>query len=496
MKSNYYVNSFAWTTIAKVLNALLNFISIPLLIKYFGVENYGILSLAIASNAYMHLLDLGINTGAIKFYAQWKIDGKYDLRERVVRTSITFYSIIALINSLILLGLAFWGNNLFNITPEQFNMLRVCFIILVVFSFANWLTTVFNQLIIAEKEMAYTQKILCIQYIAKFLLIFVAIYTGMSLFVYFLCFTCIVAFILIPYVYFCKKNKYIESLKPLFCWGDFKIVFNYSLAIFLLSIFQITATQSRPIILAAMADNAASVVAEYKIVEVFAVFLLSLGSSISPILLPKSSECIVKNDLVGVKKIAYEGTKLTTILAHVICIPILLCSNEILSLYVGPEYTRLSIWLALWCVTLIIQIHSTPGNSLILAKGKLKSIIYVSAFACLLSIGINCSLCNVFGVGSAVIGYFVYVAIVISSYYIFYYKKVLSTDRLKYFMSFLRPSIASVVAVLLVYFQPFHFDHYLTSAIYKTSLYFILFFGLLLLFRIFKISELRAFLKK
>ena len=75
MGSNYYFSSFFWSTLAKILNAILGFISIPLLLGYYGKADYGILSIATACNGYMSLLDLGMNTGAVKFYSQWKAEG-------------------------------------------------------------------------------------------------------------------------------------------------------------------------------------------------------------------------------------------------------------------------------------------------------------------------------------------------------------------------------------------------------------------------------------
>ena len=100
---NYYVSSFAWSTISKILNAILGFISVPLLLGYYGKTEYGLLSIATACNGYMHLLDLGMNTGAVKFYSQWKTEDKIDKIYKVARTNISFYLAIASINILLLI---------------------------------------------------------------------------------------------------------------------------------------------------------------------------------------------------------------------------------------------------------------------------------------------------------------------------------------------------------------------------------------------------------
>ena len=99
-KNNYYLSSFFWTTLSKILNAFWGVVSIPLLLGVYGKSDYGILAVATACNGYMHLLDLGMNTGAVRFYSQWKALRNFDTIYKVARTNITFYLIIAIINSL------------------------------------------------------------------------------------------------------------------------------------------------------------------------------------------------------------------------------------------------------------------------------------------------------------------------------------------------------------------------------------------------------------
>ena len=94
--NKYFLSSFFWSTLSKVLNAVFGFVSVPLLLGYFGKADYGLLSIATACNGYMHLMDLGMNTGAIKFFSQWEAEGRRDLIFRVSRTNVTFYFIISL----------------------------------------------------------------------------------------------------------------------------------------------------------------------------------------------------------------------------------------------------------------------------------------------------------------------------------------------------------------------------------------------------------------
>ena len=86
MKDNYYVSSLFWSTLSRILNAVLGFITVPLLLGYYGKAEYGLLSIATACNGYMHLLDLGMNTGAVKFYSQWKAEGDLGLHVQILHS--------------------------------------------------------------------------------------------------------------------------------------------------------------------------------------------------------------------------------------------------------------------------------------------------------------------------------------------------------------------------------------------------------------------------
>ncbi len=448
--ARYFISSFYWVTITKILDACIKFLTIPLLLRYFGKENYGLLTLALATNAYMRLLDMGMNTGGVKFFSQWLAIGKYNLINRVARTNITFYLTIGLINSIILISLGLWGANLFKITQEQISTFQSLLFILAAFSIINWVTFVFNQLLVANEKIAFTQKILTLKSIGNFIIIITTIYFNWSLVQYFTAYLFIGALVILPYYYLCKKTKLIRSILPGFYWKDFSIVFKYGTSILALSIFQFTSTQSRPLILGIFSTVGVGILTEYRIIEVFPAFIISIGGMLTSILLPKTSKAIQNNDRANVEKIAYEGTIYTSILVSFLCFPIMLNAGELITLYVGAEYSHLTKWLVLWVLTLTLFLHNTPVSSLVLATGKIRMLVYSSAFACILSIIINAMLTNNYGVGSAVLGYLVYIIIQMSFYYFYFNNKVLKLKSLKIFTSFIMPTALGYGVLLLV----------------------------------------------
>ena len=197
---SYFFSSFFWSTLSRILNAIFGFVSVPLLLGYFGKAEYGILSIATACNGYMHLMDLGMNTGAIKFFAQWEAEGKRDMVYKVSRTNTTFYLIISVINIIGLFALAFWGENLFSVTHEQFATLRYCFLILALFSCISWVTTVYTQLLTAYKKIAFTQQVQCVLIILRGVLLVSVFLCNLNLIQYFFYMT------MIPFINYLKPG--------------------------------------------------------------------------------------------------------------------------------------------------------------------------------------------------------------------------------------------------------------------------------------------------
>lgn len=458
LRNNYYVSSFFWSTFQKVLNAVIGFISVPLLLGYFGKLDYGILGIATACNSYMHLLDLGMDTGAVKFYSQWLQQGDKGRIYRVARTNMTFYGIIALVNMAGLVALALWGESLFSVTHDQFLLLRTCLVIIATFSLFSWGATTFNQLLIADMQMAFTMQVQSVLAVLKGLLIGLVFLFHLTLVQYFFLLTAIMAMLVVPYAFKCKRLGMIDTLRPAFYWSDFKVVILFSLSIFALSLFQMTATQSRPIILSIFADDGAGVVAEFRIIEVIPLLIIMISGTFSGIFLPKTSSYVAKNDKVALKAFAYKWTGYTSIIVNMLVIPFILCAKEILSAYVGKEYDYLSIWLILWCLTVLIQMHTTPGNALVLAYGRTKLLVITTAIACIASIIINACLVKSYGVGSSIISYLLYVLIVIGLYYVVYYKRLLELSRRKLFFIFLKPTLLSFFIMLIVNWFPLNIE--------------------------------------
>ena len=481
--SRYIAKSFIWGASSMLLDAVIKFVSIPILLNYLGKDNYGLITLAYSINAYLQLLDMGINTGAVKYFSEWIQQKKMDVLDSVARTSITFYSIIGLINALVLIIVSIWGISAFSLSPEQIIIFRKMLLILSLFAVINWSTSVFNQLLTANESISIVQQLNILRSVLSLGLIFLTIHWKLDIIQYFLYTIILNSIIIIPYYIKTKKDKLIKSFLPAFDWKNFSIIFKYSLAIISMGIFQITASRSRPIILSIYSDKGMGIIADYKVMETITLFIISIGGMFSSIFLPKTAKMLADNDRTAINNFAYNGTLYTSIIVVYLCIPFALCSSELLEVYLGESYTNLAPWLNLWIFTILGFLHSTPVHSIILSVGKTRPIVFCTAFSCIVSIIINIFLCKQLGVGSAIIGYSAYILIQMSFYYL-YFHEVIGLNSWKIFKAFFKPTFLGVLSYLIIWAFKIPISSPFIRAVVKCCLWAVTYSGCLLLFRL------------
>lgn len=490
--SKYVAKSFGWSVVARIINSLIQFVTVPLLLKYFGRDNFGLITLAISVNAYLSILEMGVNIGGVKYYSEWIGKRSFEILDSVARTSITFYGIIGIFNSVILIIVSFWGMHLFHISSEQSFVLRNLFLILALFSVLNWITSVFNQLLTANEEIYFIQQLNIGKNILLLLLIGLTLKFHFKLIEYFTLFTLINSLVILPLYLKTKKQLLIKSLIPAFDWENFRTIFKYSLAIIAMAIFQMSASQLRPVVLSIFSTNGIGILSDYRIMETISMFIVSIGGVFTSIFLPKTSKLVIENDPARIEHFAYTATLYISILCISLAMPFILCGKEILILYVGSNYSHLNLWLIIWIITILFSLHNSPVASLVLATGKTRILVYSSAIASIVSLFINAVFCKSLEAGSAVLGYAVYMIIQMSFSYFYFNNKVLKLKSWKVFKSFIIPALLGSVALLTVWLMNIQLSNMLLQVILKSVIWFILFCGLLVSSKVFSIQKLRT----
>ena len=151
-------NGMLWSVVVNLVTAVYGFVVTPLLIKYFGRSEYGLIALATSINAYMQLMDMGFSSTNVRFFSNWLTKGDTDRVKKLLQTCTVFYGIVGVINAAVLITLSFFTSDIFNVAVEQGNVLREMLWVLSGVAIINWLTSSYGQLISATENVAWVQK--------------------------------------------------------------------------------------------------------------------------------------------------------------------------------------------------------------------------------------------------------------------------------------------------------------------------------------------------
>lgn len=491
----YFKSSVVWVVGSKIIDALIRFFAIPILIGLYGKNQYGVLVLVMSINAYAQFLDMGINTGAVNYYSRWIAEKKYQYLERVARTSITFYMGIGLINTVLILCLYFFGDTVFGLSKDNFYLFKKLILYLIPFGVMSWVSMVFIQLLISDRNIKYVHKIKIYSAVFHLLIIYVVHRYEYSIYCYYAFFLVSSVFVIFPLYIKCNSSGLLGSIRPALYFSDFSIVLKYSVSIFLMGFFQFIATKSRPLVLSAFSTGDSAILADYNVVEAFPLFIVSICSMMISIMMPKTSKAVYENNKVEIDRIAYEGTKYSTVLVSLLCFPVMINAVDIIIVYVGGQYVHLYQWLIVWLIVLLLFLHNTPIASLVLSTGKTRVLVFSSAFASFFSIIINAGLVDRYGVGAAVIGYGLYIVIQMLVYYLYYIGVVLKLSSKKVFYSFFLCSFPALLPLPIVYLLGNYFESIYLRIFIKSFLWFIVYFALLVYFDVVDLSFLKRSLK-
>lgn len=441
----------AWGILAKILDAAAKFVTIPLLVGYYGKVDYGLIALAFSLNAYLRLMDLGMNVGSVRFFSMWVAKEEWEKIQNVSRSSIVFYGTIGLINALIFFLMADYGGYFFNLAENQLPIYRWMMYILSASAIFNWLSNVVIQLLSAKDELGYVNRVTVLSSVLNFVVALLAISLEWPLTLYFF-FYILSTLVPIPFNIHRLRVYPLSStqlLRPKWDGKAFKEIIGYSMAIFIMGLFQLTANELRPILLAKYASGI-DVLTDYRVIQTIAMLILSFGGIFLQVLLPSASKIYAENNPSKLERMVIEATKYISIFLCLIVFLLILNASDILLIYMGNDYQYLAIWMIIWLLTVLLSMHNTPVASLVLSSGKTKPLVYSSATACIISLPITVVLAPDLNVGAAVIGYFVYMIIQIGFFYVYYIPKVLKLNNVKIFFGSFFPSVLGAFIALAI----------------------------------------------
>ena len=180
-KLNYLSLSLITDFFSKAIEVLVKVFSVPLLIAYYGIDQFGLIAIVYSLNLISFFLDNGFKAAGIKQISEFLLQNKHFDLWKLSISSLMFYFIIGVINSLILLIIFFTYDNYLTIEGSKRSLFEFMIIISIISSPINWIINYFNQVLIASKRISIINYFKLVQSFFYILLVLLSIYYKLTI---------------------------------------------------------------------------------------------------------------------------------------------------------------------------------------------------------------------------------------------------------------------------------------------------------------------------
>lgn len=471
-KSRTVISGISWTIIQNLTNILYGIVSVPFLINYFGNEEYGLIGIATSVNVYVQLLDLGMTNSVVKFLSESLEKKESDKTQKLFSFTFSFYTILGLLNTIILIILSLFTDKLFNVTPDQALTLRNLLLVLSANATFSWISVCVDQILYADELISWSRKRMTFLKLFQFVILLATLYMKLSIEAYFFCYVFLATLIMpvsihkikkvLPYLKFAYKID-VETVK---------LILPYIFGIFSFSIFQFVASSTRPVVLGNIIGPSA--VTEYTIISTIASVVVMITGTFTQVLIPVITKMKTSGNEEGITIVINKGTEYANYLISLIVFLIIVSVSDILSLYVGKNFIHLSTWCTIWLCMLLLS-HRNVLTSMVYAQSRLRSITIMGAFAMLVALISYYFLVPKFGVGGVIIGYLFHDVIHTLFYYSYFYPKILNRNLKFLFSRRIMPTwFCAAILCLAIHYLVIFENNYINIIV--KSLLFVIFY--------------------
>lgn len=461
----------AWSVAYNIVNAIYGFVAIPILINYFGKAEYGLIGIAQSVNVYIQLLDMGMNSTNVRFFSVWLAENNHLKVRQLFQTSLALFSVLGLLNAVILLVVSCFSSSIFNVTAEQDVILKQLLYILSFAAILQWYSSCFDQLIRGTENVAWIQKRFFVPKAIQIIVLILTVFYKFSLPFYFILTTCSFFAILPLSVAKIKKVTPFVSFIPKFHMPTLKEILPYTANIFIFHFFKFSFIYLCPIFLGIWASM--ETVTEYKVIHTVASLIGMVTGVVMGALLPSSSRVTAQNNMNAYYHIAYQGTKYISIVTCICVFGLITIAKDLLVVYVGESYLPLTP--CLYVLALIgLGNHIVGISSLILAKSNIKALSRMVVFSASFALLASWFSIPYIGIWGVILGQVLYEIMQELFYYIYYIPRKMEIKVWKVLKSFLPFVFIGFLLCFVSLLIPHFYNHW-TNILVFGSLFTVLF---------------------
>lgn len=444
-KNKLIVKNTLFLATRTIFSIIISFYTTRVILNQLGASDYGLFSVVYGVVGFTVFLSSAMNESVQRFISINLGRGDVQALRNTVRNSIATYITMAIIFVVILL---FFRNyvveHFLHIPPSSLEVAKLLYVVAIFSIFISIIQTPFNALVIAHERMSFYAYMSIFDVFSKLIIAsLISIIVDDKLFTYSLLLLLSTFLVFIIYIIYCFK-KFKEALvgghfsratiKELSSFSFWNVFGNFAF---------VCRTQGINIIINLFFATAVN--AAYALSTSVSNAITSLTQSLAMSIRPQIFKSYADNNMPRYELLIMAGSKYTFSLLFLLATPLILCTDQILSLWLvnTPEYTATFVR----CVLIVALIDSLSLSIIagIQATGQIRVYQIVVSFFVFISLPISYILySNGYPAYSAFIP-LIFLSILNLNLRMFFLCKTSSFKSLKYYKSVFVPCLLLVV---------------------------------------------------
>jgi len=391
----------SWSALG--IRVLLVFLINPFIIHTLGDEQYGVWMLVFSIINYLTIFDLGLKQALIRFVSKFLAVNDYKKINAVLNTSFAMYSLIGLATIAVVLVLSFFVLDRFTIPEALLERGRMVLLIIGLNVAVNFIMLSWSDSLQAFHRYDIINGLHIGEDILRTVVIVYLLHSGYGIVAMawsFLLFSLLRQGLAVLIL----KKLYPElSFSRRFIKRDtLRLIFNYSLTGFFISIAWLLIANTDNIIIAYFFDTTA--VTKYAIAGSMIVYLRNLVLAVSFPLRPVISHYDSIQRVDRITLIYNKGTQYLYYLTFAVAGGTLVFADQFIVLWLGAGYEQTAQVLKILVVPAAIFLPQAVGNSVLYGIERHKQILYVIIIEGLLNVGLSLVLLRRYGIYGVALG--------------------------------------------------------------------------------------------
>ncbi|WP_027383240.1 lipopolysaccharide biosynthesis protein [Epilithonimonas caeni] len=354
------------------LTNLIGLVLTPFIIRSLGDSEYGLYVLIGSLIAYLSLMDLGLNNTIIRFISKYRAEGDRAGEQNFLGTIFLVYIAISLL--IVFIGVLFYLNldSFFSksLSVEETDKAKVMFQILI-FNMAITLPGgAFTAICNAYENFVWPRMVSIIKYISRAIIIVVILSLGGKAISIVITDTILnIIFITITILFVIKKLRIKFAFEEI-NKKSIKIIFNYSIWIFLLAITSQFIWNAGQVILGTVTDT--KTVAYYAVGVMLGSYYGAFSGAISSVFLPRATQMSINNTKSEILNTMIRLGRISLLILLFILTGFILFGREFIMLWVGKNYKSSYTIAVIFMLSYTIPLILSFVNSLVEAYNKVR----------------------------------------------------------------------------------------------------------------------------